>query len=282
MLARTTGGSFLIPNTTAIAAILTNIETNVVPLIAQAAVGPVTLSFPHYAVIDLVGAIAEGADGSGGVFQSVPGLAITVDTPPAPPATGGSGSLSGPNIPTVPQLSVTQTKVTVNLTAWFNSPPTDLKLFAPTFTLTSRGGIDSTGTVYPDPTFGGLNGLARGFVIESQQNATARGCNPTLEQTPHPHCAFVSDIRAVPINAIWECGPQRLFDRKCRRLLFVLAGLVEAKWRDPVDSGYVVRDYNVEDIRDAERLGKMFVTFDSVWPGGFMNGEEPSLNTYLN
>lgn len=43
-----------------------------------------------------------------------------------------------------------------------------------------------------------------------------------------------------------------------------------------MDCGYVLRDYNVDDIRDAERLGKMFESFDSVWPGGFMNGAAPS------
>ena len=39
-----------------------------------------------------------------------------------------------------------------------------------------------------------------------------------------------------------------------------------------MDTGYKVRDYNVDDIRDAERLSKMFDTFDSVWPGGFNRG----------
>ena len=65
-------------------------ETNVVPLIAQAAVGPVTLTFPHYNVVALAGAVAEGSDGAGGVFQSVP-AAVTVDTPPPPRRDGRIG-----------------------------------------------------------------------------------------------------------------------------------------------------------------------------------------------
>lgn len=169
VLARASGGSFLIPNTTAIATILNNIQTNVVPLIAQAATGPVTLTFPHYGVTSLVGAIAEGADGAGGVFQSVPVLAVTVDTPPAPPTTGGSGSGSsaGGTVTVPPYISFTEQKVTIDIAAWFNNPPADLKAFAPTYTLTAQGGINPGGAVYPDPTFGGLfpNGLPTNLLL---------------------------------------------------------------------------------------------------------------------
>jgi hypothetical protein len=169
VLARSAGGSFLIPNTTAIAAILTNIETNVVPLVAQAAIGPVTLSFPHYGIANLLGAIAEGADGAGGVFQSIPALAITVDTPPAPPGTGGttgSGSSNG-GVTSPPAITIAVQTVTINLAAWFSNPPADLKVFAPTYTLTSSGGIDRKDTVYPDPTFGGIfpNGLPANLLL---------------------------------------------------------------------------------------------------------------------
>lgn len=41
-----------------------------------------------------------------------------------------------------------------------------------------------------------------------------------------------------------------------------------------MDTGYAVRDYDVNDIRDAERLARMFGTFDSAWPGGFNHGVE--------
>ncbi len=43
-----------------------------------------------------------------------------------------------------------------------------------------------------------------------------------------------------------------------------------------MNSSYILRDYNVDDIRDAERLRKMYRTFDSAWPGGFGGGMEPS------
>jgi ribosomal protein S18 acetylase RimI-like enzyme len=35
---------------------------------------------------------------------------------------------------------------------------------------------------------------------------------------------------------------------------------------------YVVRDFNVNDLQDAERLAAMFNDFDSAWPGGFTRG----------
>ena len=159
MLARPSTGTFLVPNTAQIAAILNNIQTNVVPLIAQSATGPVTLTFPHYAVPNLVGAIAEGSDSAGGLFQYIPSAAITVDTPPPPPITSGTAIIAPE--PIVPPITVTQEQVTINLAVWFANPPQDLKVFAPTYTLTASGGIDPTATVYPDLTFGGLfpNGL---------------------------------------------------------------------------------------------------------------------------
>jgi hypothetical protein len=159
VLARPSTGSFLVPNTAQIAAILNNIQTNVVPLIAQSAVGNVTLTFPHYSMVNLVGAIAEGSDSAGGVFQYIPAAAVTVDAPPPPPVVGGTAIISPE--PIVPPITVTQEQVTIDLAAWFANPPQDLKVFAPTYTLTASGGIDPTATTYPDLTFGGLfpNGL---------------------------------------------------------------------------------------------------------------------------
>lgn len=156
VLARTSGGPYLIPNTTRIAQILTDIKTNVVPLIAQAATGPVTLNVPHYAV-ETYGVINEGSDSAGGVFQYIPSVGTTADTPPPPPAGNAgtnSGTASGIELPS--GVTVTQEQVTINLAAWFANPPQDLKAFAPTYTLTASGGIDPTKTTYPDPTFGGL------------------------------------------------------------------------------------------------------------------------------
>ncbi len=169
VLARTSGGPYLIPNTPAISSILTNIETNVVPLIAQAAVGPVTLTFPHYDVIEAVGAVSEGTNGAGGVFQTVPATAGTASTTPLNTGgSGGSGTVNGPNIPTEPPIiPVIVEQVTIDLAAWFNNTPPDLKAFAPTYTLTPQGNIDPTGIVYPDPTFGGLfpNGLPANLLL---------------------------------------------------------------------------------------------------------------------
>lgn len=43
-----------------------------------------------------------------------------------------------------------------------------------------------------------------------------------------------------------------------------------------MNGNYFVRDLRVNEFEDAERLAAMFSTFDSVWPGGFMNGVVPT------
>jgi hypothetical protein len=59
-------------------------------------------------------------------------------------------------------------KVTINLAAWFANPPSDLKAFAPTFTLDENGWPNPDQTRYPDATFGGLfpEGLPRLFSLD--------------------------------------------------------------------------------------------------------------------
>lgn|GEM_PF-1756416 len=174
VLARPAGGGFLIPNTTQVATALNNISQNVLPLIAQAAVGPVALSFPHYTFVNIFGPVAEGNDSSGGVFQYAPVAAVyngsasgTGSGASSGSASSGSGaitggvaSVNGPNIP-ASGFTFTMETVTVNLAAWSSNPPADLKAFAPTYTLNPDGSLLQNSAAYPDLTFGGLfpNGL---------------------------------------------------------------------------------------------------------------------------
>ena len=123
--------TFLVSNTTQVHALLAQVQSNVLPLIKQAATGPVTIQEPY----------------------------ILVGTTELPPPAPGSGT---PVVSTAPAQIIEQS-VTIDLAAWFTNPPQDLKAFAPTYTLTAQGWIDPTKTVYPDPTFGGLfpNGLPK-------------------------------------------------------------------------------------------------------------------------
>ena len=143
VLARPTDGSggFLIPNSPAVTKVLTRINNNVVPVIAQAAVGPFTLKFPRF-VVNIYGAVLGGS--SGGVFEQLP-MAIASMAPPGV-AYGGN--------PIMPD--VMEVKVNVNLAAWFANPPVDLKAFAPTYPLTSDSFPSYSNAIYPDPTYGGL------------------------------------------------------------------------------------------------------------------------------
>ncbi len=125
-LARTAATGFLIANDAATRQTLTQTRDTVLPLIRQAANGPVTLETPQYDVLPLTGAPHYGG----------------FDNAPTP-------------VPTVPPVIPTY-KVTINLAVWFASPPRDLRQFAPTLTLNANGWLQTDKTSYPDPTFGGL------------------------------------------------------------------------------------------------------------------------------
>ena len=153
VLARPADAVFLVSNTPQVQQLLSEVRDHVVPLMLQAATGPVTIELPHYLPLN---AAAQSADppplppgsNAGGVFSIQP-----------PPAPGGSE-------PPLPPIFTTE-KVTVNLAAWFAHPPADLKVFAPIYTLNSQGTIDIGRTTYPDATFGGLypNGLPKDLVF---------------------------------------------------------------------------------------------------------------------
>lgn len=147
VLARPATGSFLVPNSTDVAASLTNIRDNVLPLIQQATTGPVTLTVPRYVAYPL--ALVN----SGATTTVAPVISNDLYTA----GTVATATTSAQN--SLPAI-LTET-VTVNIAAWFAHPPADLKVFAPTYTLNSVGYPDSNLTTYPDLTFGGLfpNGL---------------------------------------------------------------------------------------------------------------------------
>lgn len=168
-----TGVGYLIPNTPVVTKVLNNILQNVVPLVAQAAVGPVTLSYPHYTYANVFEPLAEGVSTTG-VYQYTANVVVGPNTPGTGGGTGSgsssgsSGSSSSGTISSPVQIAtVTMESVTINLTAWFNSPPPDLKAFAPTYPLNTTGGILLGPGVYPDPTFGGLfpNGLPTDLLL---------------------------------------------------------------------------------------------------------------------
>lgn len=146
VLARPADGNFLIPDSADVQKALTGIRDNVLPLIQQAAIGPVTLTVPRYEVIPLVaistgGTLVHPDTASNELFTLHPSV--------------------GPTPLLYPPPVVHNEKLTLNIAAWFAHPPADLKLFAPTYVLDSIGYPDYTKTTYPDPTFGGLfpNGI---------------------------------------------------------------------------------------------------------------------------
>jgi hypothetical protein len=153
VLNRPTDAVFLVPNTEQVRAALTEVRDHVLPLLKDAISGPVEIELPLYTPLNNA---VQSADpppvppgtNAGGVFSIQP-----------PPAPGSAG-------PPAPPVFTTE-KVTVNIAAWFETPPPDLKVFAPTFTLGAGGIPDLTKTTYPDPTFGGLypKGLPSDFVF---------------------------------------------------------------------------------------------------------------------
>ncbi|HEV2472526.1 MAG TPA: hypothetical protein VGS41_07675, partial [Chthonomonadales bacterium] len=124
VFARPAGGSYLAPNSSEIHQELAQIQTTVVPVIKQAALGPVTVQVPVPGVMGGGGIEAV----SNGAAKAVPAHARYVFSPPMIPAPipGGTGG-------------ATSESVTIDLAAWFAKPPADLKVFAPTYYLNSSG-----------------------------------------------------------------------------------------------------------------------------------------------
>jgi hypothetical protein len=144
VLARSADGNFLIPNSTDVQNALTNIRDKVLPLIRQAATGPVTLAVPRYQIIPLI------VGGSGlATPATVPNALFTLRP------------VSAPTALIYPPVEIPTEPLTFNIAAWFAHPPADLKPLAPTYVLDSIGYPNFKLTTYPDLTFAGLypNGL---------------------------------------------------------------------------------------------------------------------------
>jgi hypothetical protein len=147
VLARSTDGKFLVPNSPRVRASLTRIKESILPAIEKAAAGPSTLEFTVW--VPKLG--LDNVINLRGLFDLKPGRPEAS----APPT-------AGQTMPSIwPEFEEKKVQVAFNLAAWFANPPADLKAFAPTLTLNANGWPDPSKTVYPDPTFGGLfpNGL---------------------------------------------------------------------------------------------------------------------------
>jgi len=140
ILARPTDGNFLIANNAEMQRVLVEQRDKVLPLLRQATEGAITVEILRAEPLPMLmnGASTSGRPDDDVLFSS------PIDLPPTPP----SGTF-----PTE--------QVTFNLAAWFNAPPADLKLFAPTYPLDTNGWPRYDEAVYPDLNFGGLfpNGL---------------------------------------------------------------------------------------------------------------------------
>jgi hypothetical protein len=135
-LARSGAGNFLLPNTTEMRAVLTRLRDTVLPLIKGAATGPVTLEIfrPYPMPFVLQGGGTNSPQRPNGAVLFAPAI-WPGELPPDPP-------------------NPVREVVTINLAAWFAHPPTDLKAFAPTYTVSTEGWPQTP--VYLDATFNGL------------------------------------------------------------------------------------------------------------------------------
>lgn len=137
VLKRESSTDFLLPNRPPVSDALTAMRDKALPLLRQAAEGPFEVDVPIYHPMPLEivnGAFTRPYAGASSVFAPWPGGDIY---PPEPPG----------------QADV---RVKINLAAWFERPPADLKALAPTLVLDAEGWPDPNKTVYPDPTFAGL------------------------------------------------------------------------------------------------------------------------------
>jgi hypothetical protein len=131
-------GGYLIENAPPYREALIEMRDAALPLIRQAAIGPVDVLTPHYEVSPTDGTAPDGrpcAAAAGGTFE--------LDPDP--------GDCYGWGEPRIVMRSVR-----LNLAAWFADPPGDLKTLAPTLGLGNDGWPDSAKVRFPDVTFAGL------------------------------------------------------------------------------------------------------------------------------
>ena len=140
VLARTDPSGYLINNVPPYREALQEMLESSIPLLRQAALGPVEVLVPRYEYL------ADAARGNAGRSEPCTRQGrTTFDLDPDPDDCIGWG----------PPTIIMRT-VRINLAAWFQTPPADLKVFAPTIGLTSSGWPDFDRIKLPDPTFGGL------------------------------------------------------------------------------------------------------------------------------
>lgn len=147
VLQRPEDGKFLITNDPDTRQALTQIRDAVLPVIRQAATGPVTFEVPIYEPMPLAAAMEKHWPGSSAARRP------TRKVFEYRPVEDGDQPPDAPDHP-FPQPKMV--KVTLNLAAWFANPPSDLKAFAPTFPLSEDGWPLLDRARFPDPTFGGL------------------------------------------------------------------------------------------------------------------------------
>ncbi|NLI00174.1 MAG: hypothetical protein GX446_11875 [Chthonomonadales bacterium] len=139
VLARTAPDGYLINNVPPYREALQEMQAVSIPLLRKAAVGPIELLAPHYEyAADVVGAV----DPPGPCLREG---RTTFNLDPDP------GDCLGWGPPTI-----VMRRVRLNLAAWFDAPPRDLKVLAPTIGLTPDGWLDFESITLPDPTFAGL------------------------------------------------------------------------------------------------------------------------------
>ncbi len=140
VLARTDPTGYLINNVSPYREAMQEMLDKSAPLLEQAAHGPVEVLVPRFEFP------ADAANGSGGRVEPCAREGrTTFDLDPDPGDCIGWG----------PPVIVMRT-VRINLAAWFEAPPADLKAFAPTIGLTSEGWPAFDSIKLPDPTFAGL------------------------------------------------------------------------------------------------------------------------------
>ncbi|MBM3495832.1 MAG: hypothetical protein FJX72_16140 [Armatimonadetes bacterium] len=139
VLARTETDGYLINNASPYREALAEMRDTALPLLRQAATGPVEFQTPHYEVEPI-----DGTDPVGPAPCAGDGR-MTFELDPDPGDCYGWGT-----------TRIVMRTIRINVAAWFASPPPDLKALAPTLGLASDGWLDPEKVSFPDLTFAGL------------------------------------------------------------------------------------------------------------------------------